>query len=179
MSSEAKFTELMENFKEQQSIRASLQIQGKTASDLCLNHLFGLVEQLEAEISSNGKVARIIVYSKASFAERMLEDLRMKKSASLLSLQEAKKTHSRQLELLRLKERELELIGREKDVVFSSLVASEKTIGELKARKAVMEEEESALREQVLDDYLRDRSRLRETLVKSIGGGEPKDQQME
>ena len=28
MNSEAKFTELMENYKEQQSIRASLEIQG-------------------------------------------------------------------------------------------------------------------------------------------------------
>ena len=103
----------------------------------------------------------------------MLEDLRSKKSASLLSLQEAKKTHSRQLELLRLKERELEVIGREKDGVFNALVASEKSIGELKTRKAAMEEEESGFKEQILDDYLGRRNQFREILLKSISEGTP------
>ena len=107
----------------------------------------------------------------------MLEDLRMKKSASLLSLQEAKKAHSRQLELLRLKERELEAIGREKDSVFSALMVSEKNIGELKARKAVMEEEESAFREQILDHYLGERNLRRETLIKSISDWMPKTEE--
>ena len=101
----------------------------------------------------------------------------MKKSASLLSLQEAKKAHSRQLELLRLKERELEAIGREKDGVFSALMVSEKNIGELKARKTVMEEEESAFREQILDHYLGERNLLRETLIKSISDWMPKTEE--
>ena len=95
----------------------------------------------------------------------MLEELRARRSAGLLSMQEAKKAYSRQLELVRLKERQLEAAGIERDGVYNALVSSEKRIGELKGKRMAMEEEESAFREEILDDYLRQRGLLRETLM--------------
>ena len=101
------------------------------------------------------------------YVAESLDNAKCKQVVSWKTLQEARKEYSHQAEILRLLEQELNYIAREKDSTYLSLVNAEQNILKLEERRSVLEQEDRAATEDILNNYINKRKELRARLFKN------------